>query len=59
MELAVRAFVIDEDEKILLVKHASDQMWVLPGGHVEAGESVYDALKRELREEVDLSVTVI
>ncbi|USN55567.1 MAG: NUDIX domain-containing protein [Candidatus Peribacteria bacterium] len=35
MEIAVRGFLFDEEDNILLVKHAADQMWVLPGGHLE------------------------
>ncbi|OBZ07790.1 hypothetical protein A7975_29155 [Bacillus sp. FJAT-26390] len=35
---------------ILLVKHC-DGLWGLPGGLLEPGESVEEALKRELHEE--------
>lgn len=52
MELSVRAFVLDDDDNILLVKNASEQPWVLPGGHVEDNETIYEALEREIEEEV-------
>ena len=59
MELSVRAFVFDEKDNILLVKHAPGSMWVLPGGHIEPGETMYEALKRELSEELDIDVMII
>lgn len=53
---AVRALVIDEDNAVLLVKlvfpHGS--WWVLPGGGINNGEDLHDALRRELHEEVGL-----
>lgn len=52
MELSVRAYIFNEDERVLLVRHSSDQPWVLPGGHVEEGENFYAALTRELDEEL-------
>lgn len=52
MELSVRAYIFDEDERVLMVRHSADQPWVLPGGHVEEGEHFYNALIRELDEEL-------
>ena len=50
MTLGVRAMLIDGD-RILLVKHTYLPGWYLPGGGVEAGESLGEALVREIREE--------
>lgn len=50
--VGVFAAIFDEEGCILCVKHAyGRQVWHLPGGRMEPGESVHDALKRETREE--------
>jgi mutator protein MutT len=59
-QIAVGAIVID-DGRLLVVKRANDPgkgLWSLPGGRVEQGEFLEDALKREVREETGLEVEV-
>jgi 8-oxo-dGTP pyrophosphatase MutT (NUDIX family) len=57
MTLGVRALVIDAAGRIFLVKHSYVSGWHLPGGGVEPGETLVDALIRELREEGNIEPT--
>jgi 8-oxo-dGTP pyrophosphatase MutT (NUDIX family) len=56
LTLGVRALVIDADGRIFLVKHTYAPGWHFPGGGVEAGETVYGALARELKEEGNIDL---
>jgi ADP-ribose pyrophosphatase YjhB (NUDIX family) len=49
--LGTRAMVIDGAGRIFLVKHSYIGGWHLPGGGVETGETLLEALARELAEE--------
>ena len=58
--VGVGAIVLDED-RILLVKRGSEPgkgLWSIPGGVVEAGESLRSAVLRELKEETGIEGTV-
>lgn len=55
--VAVGGIVEDEDGNILLV-NTRDGGWVFPGGQVEVGENLMDALCREIKEESGIDVTV-
>jgi mutator protein MutT len=59
-QIAVGAIVID-DGRLLMVQRANDPgkgLWSLPGGRVEHGEFIADAVARELFEETGLTVGV-
>lgn len=54
---AAGIIIIDEHDKVLLVHQTyGKKQWSVPGGMVEEGEAAWEAAKRELREEVNISV---
>ena len=57
--LGVRAIIFNQENKVLLVKHHYIQGWYLPGGGVDKAENFIQALKRELDEELGISVDKI
>jgi mutator protein MutT len=60
--VGVGAVVIDDDNRILLVRRSHAPLlgqWSVPGGKVELGERMEDALKREVREETGLAVVPV
>ena len=57
--LAVGAFIVEKN-KLLLVKRKNPPdkgKWSIPGGAVEIGESLIQAIKREVQEECSLTLT--
>ena len=57
----VAAIIYNSDRTaVFIARRPSDKhqggLWEFPGGKVEAGEPTYDALKRELREEIGINV---
>ena len=53
--LAVIVAII-EDEKVLLTKREDFEVWCLPGGGVEDGETLAEGAIREAKEETGLDV---
>jgi nucleoside triphosphatase len=56
-ELTVSAVIYNEKNQILLCKsHRWENKYIIPGGHVEYGEKLEDALRREILEETGLEI---
>ncbi|VVE04143.1 NUDIX domain-containing protein [Pandoraea anhela] len=55
--VGVRALIIDESDRVLLVRHTYLNGWFTPGGGVNAGETLMEALRREVFEETTLQIT--
>jgi 8-oxo-dGTP diphosphatase len=58
---SVVAVIVDAEEQVLLTKRSIPPFqgeWVMPGGKIDLGEPIVEALKREVWEEVGLEVEV-
>jgi len=60
-QIAVRAIILNKASKVLLIKRAKNSTfgdsWCLPGGKVDFGQTVEEALVREILEETSLVCT--
>jgi ADP-ribose pyrophosphatase YjhB (NUDIX family) len=59
--VAVAAFVFDADGRVLLIERGKPPgvgLWTVPGGRIERGETLAQAVARELREETGLVAEV-
>ncbi|PWH12704.1 MAG: NUDIX hydrolase [Anaerolineae bacterium] len=60
IRLGCSAAILDEiGEKILLTRRQDNGQWCMPGGAVDAGESVAEACIREVWEEIGLRVRIV
>ncbi len=57
MATAVTCIIYDKEKGILFEKRADNGMWCVPGGAIELGESLEQALAREVKEETSLDIS--
>ena len=53
------AVIMSPERRILLLRRADEDIWCLPKGTVEPGETISDAAIREVREETGLQVKLL
>lgn len=58
VDLVVAGFPV-RDGQTLLVRHKKLDRWLPPGGHIESNETPDEAIKREIREELGMDVTLL
>ena len=56
MVTAAMCIIYDKEKGILLEKRTDNGMWCVPGGALELGETLDEALKREVKEETSLDI---
>jgi 8-oxo-dGTP pyrophosphatase MutT (NUDIX family) len=58
--ISVHAVITDRAGKLLLLKMTyADKHWSLPGGAIERGENIYEALERECKEELGVKPKIL
>lgn len=56
---AASAVALNEQDEVLLIRRSDNDLWSIPGGAMEIGESISQTAVREVREETGLEVEVI
>ena len=57
--LSVHAIILNNKQEVLMLKATyNENNWVLPGGAIDPGETIYEALTRECQEELGKKIKV-
>ncbi|MBE8520104.1 NUDIX domain-containing protein [Amycolatopsis sp. H6(2020)] len=56
--VAVSAFIQDDDGRILMIRRTDNDLYSIPGGQLELGETLAQAAVREVREETGIECEV-
>jgi len=57
--VATTAFVLDSQDRVLLIHRTDNDLWALPGGAQEFGEYVAETAVRETKEEAGVDIEVV
>jgi mutator protein MutT len=52
--VSIKAIIRNQEGKVLVLKEHQNK-WELPGGGIDHGESCHDCLRRELKEELNIT----
>lgn len=55
---SVNVVVVDDAERILLIRRTDNENWAVPGGGMDLGESIGDAAIREVKEETGIDIAL-
>jgi 8-oxo-dGTP pyrophosphatase MutT (NUDIX family) len=55
-DFTASAFIVNNQNGVLLMKHSKLGKWIQPGGHIEESETPDETAKRETREETGLEI---
>ena len=53
---ACGCLIFNEKGQVLLQKRSDDNLWENPGGSMDLGETIYDTIIREIKEETNLEI---
>jgi ADP-ribose pyrophosphatase YjhB (NUDIX family) len=54
--VAVTAFVLDNDDRVLMIRRTDSGLYAIPGGAQEVGETISQTVVREVQEETGIDV---
>lgn len=57
--VAVSAFIQDDKGRILMIRRTDNNLYSIPGGQVEPGETITGAAQRETKEETGIIIDIV